>query len=667
MRPRHPRLLLAAQVLAVLALAPLFVLAPVLAGLLAATLLLLGDLPVVPDLLVALRPLALPLIVVAVGGAFDDGLSVGVRLLVGLLAGLALLPWEVGRWLRDRALDRRGESLWRETRLPLLLAGTLALALIAALAFWPAFRAALGGGVRSFDELGGPAIAVALTAMVTWGFAIVFRAIGFMRSVVRTLFGLALALLAVRGLMSIALLPEVSWLSVGGLAIVAGCSLVVLLLAELLAASRVPDPGPLLRRAQGVACALTDEALRERDRWRWLGHRRWLVHGWGMALTSTVLLVVALALGAIEVHGSSSRVAFGREQQGGGQPARPPGEMTDLELARTFAPVLQFPAGERWDPPRRVDAYVRAALRAGRLVPRPPPGTRMLGGLPASCPANRPVPCYKLDCPSVDDPCADSHHWPPRIAPYRGTAYVRVVRRDAPPPGAAGGFAEHRPDLFDAHLPPYRDQLSIVVQYWLFYPFDDWAAPILTGRLDQQHAGDWEAVTVGLSDRAPLFVAYSQHCGGRWERWGRIPVANAPLPRTHPLVAVAIGSHANYERSTDVRSPNWTTCSGLPRATLDLLSYVWNIRDRTGSARKARLGDLVPVDARTPPMTFPGTWGVSDRMTFVGFRSKLLQQGAGPLTPTRQPLWIDPLRTILCRTTWRWPMQRQPCSAPRPS
>jgi hypothetical protein len=33
-------------------------------------------------------------------------------------------------------------------------------------------------------------------------------------------------------------------------------------------------------------------------------------------------------------------------------------------------------------------------------------------------------------------------------------------------------------------------------------------APVLGGRIVQRHEGDWEAVTVGLSDAKPLFVAF---------------------------------------------------------------------------------------------------------------------------------------------------------------
>ena len=40
----------------------------------------------------------------------------------------------------------------------------------------------------------------------------------------------------------------------------------------------------------------------------------------------------------------------------------------------------------------------------------------------------------------------------------------------------------------------------------------------------------------------PEWAVYSQHQGGTRRRWSDVPVENG----THPIVNVALGSHANY-------------------------------------------------------------------------------------------------------------------------
>lgn len=75
-----------------------------------------------------------------------------------------------------------------------------------------------------------------------------------------------------------------------------------------------------------------------------------------------------------------------------------------------------------------------------------------------------------------------------------------------------------------------------VVQYWMFYPFND-------GPLNR-HEGDWEMISVFLDGgTSPMYVGYSQHLGGERAGWGLTYKQG-----THPKVYVALGSHANYLR-----------------------------------------------------------------------------------------------------------------------
>ena len=86
----------------------------------------------------------------------------------------------------------------------------------------------------------------------------------------------------------------------------------------------------------------------------------------------------------------------------------------------------------------------------------------------------------------------------------------------------------------------------------------------MTGKLSERHEGDWEAITIGLGKKRPLYAAYSAHCGGNWRDWDDVRVSDVPRePRLHPIVAVAEGSHANYFETQDRRSPDWAGCNAF--------------------------------------------------------------------------------------------------------
>lgn len=82
----------------------------------------------------------------------------------------------------------------------------------------------------------------------------------------------------------------------------------------------------------------------------------------------------------------------------------------------------------------------------------------------------------------------------------------------------------------------------LALQYWLFFPFNDW---------NNQHEGDWEMIqlhfAVGDVEAAlqtkPVEVGYAQHSGAERSAWD-----NDKLRRqgAHPIVYVATGSHASY-------------------------------------------------------------------------------------------------------------------------
>ena len=85
----------------------------------------------------------------------------------------------------------------------------------------------------------------------------------------------------------------------------------------------------------------------------------------------------------------------------------------------------------------------------------------------------------------------------------------------------------------------------VVLEYWLFYPFDLFqiAGTPPLDQFWQDHEGDWEAVAVVLDRGAPKPLSWRRAGIARGARrdWAR-----SQRRGTHPVVYVALGSHANY-------------------------------------------------------------------------------------------------------------------------
>ena len=104
---------------------------------------------------------------------------------------------------------------------------------------------------------------------------------------------------------------------------------------------------------------------------------------------------------------------------------------------------------------------------------------------------------------------------------------------------------QYRPTLY-ARIWEGGEGSSTIVQYWIFYYFNDWR---------NFHEGDWELVQLSfpgytaqeLLERGepPVFAAYSQHQAGQRTSWADMKT-NGMVEETHPIVYVAQGSHANY-------------------------------------------------------------------------------------------------------------------------
>jgi lysophospholipase L1-like esterase len=371
--------------------------------------------------------------------------------------------------------------------------------------------------------------------------------------------------------------------------------------------------------------------------------------GLGFSAAAVAAVVIAVSTGAGMIAAAEKGQALNPPEDDSvaattPDPARIAGG-GKLALAWKYAPVLAFTKAEHWTP-IAVGSYLEHATLSG------PPGTprhvRSAGELPSSCPEFGVSRCYTLsiECDDGDPKCAGyapEHPRNPEQLYADGAAYVRVLER--------GSVPGYEPRGSFAGGGPFGERLGTLIQYWFFYYYDEWKAPVFAGLLTQRHEGDWEAVTIGLDrERRPLFAADSAHCSGSWRPWSDIEASTLPPgPRIHPLVAVAEGSHANYPAAAQKRSPDWAHCAGAPAGVTTAISFASNIRDKTEYGWPWYPGRLIPVDARTPPMSFPGTWGADDRTTLRNFRSNPLgKPGLGPKTPTLQALWQEPVRTIFC-------------------
>ena len=178
----------------------------------------------------------------------------------------------------------------------------------------------------------------------------------------------------------------------------------------------------------------------------------------------------------------------------------------------------------------------------------------------------------------------------------------------------------------------FRTRTAIDLQYWIWYPFNDYSSTFPPGETWQVHEGDWESVSVILDlEGRPLDVALSKHCEGTRRPWSDVRRRG-----TRPIVYVALGSHANYfEPGTFRHSP---VC--WPRALRDVVRAL-RLVDRAGSGRALR-PTLLPVGALRPSwMSFAGAWGES---AYVHFPNNApIAYGSAPRGPAFHDAWRRPV------------------------
>jgi len=133
-----------------------------------------------------------------------------------------------------------------------------------------------------------------------------------------------------------------------------------------------------------------------------------------------------------------------------------------------------------------------------------------------------------------------------------------------------------------------------ILQYHFFYAFNDWR---LAANGMNHHEGDWEMVAVYLKNDAPYAVLFSQHGAGNIEKWENIRLAVDKQEKitTHPIVYVALGSHANYGRPEVIRSPSMYKPGRLQRVLFwadGLIHYVFLLLNPNQKARHIALREM---------------------------------------------------------------------------
>jgi hypothetical protein len=196
-----------------------------------------------------------------------------------------------------------------------------------------------------------------------------------------------------------------------------------------------------------------------------------------------------------------------------------------------------------------------------------------------------------------------------------------------------------------------REDGEIVLEYWYFY-YDDVYSYLYppSDFIWQAHEGDWETVDVILAaDRQPLEVGYSQHCLGQRRAWGD----TTRFGDTHPIVHVAIGSHANYftagTHPINVHCIPPPAIAVLGRLGLPLPVDYANegpLAGPPGSAIAMTIHHLDGGDASW--VQFPGFWG---ELQYLHAPPPIgtVPFGTSPVGPAYHPGWSDPLATL---ATW---------------
>jgi RsiW-degrading membrane proteinase PrsW (M82 family) len=267
--------------------------------------------------------------------------------------------------------------------------------------------------------------------------------------------------------------------------------------------------------------------------------------------------------------------------------ADPPLLETPQGLIETHTPVLYFHQDELFRP-QRVDVLLQTArLRQTRGTL---PDANVLSSVTATALEGYRDLSYYLDVWLGDNGSSDARNY----SALRDR-YVAGLSPDAGGP----------PIVAYAHVVADEVTGQITIQYWFFYFYNDWF---------NKHEGDWEMIQVML-DRSgqPQWAVYSQHQGGTRRRWQDTPVEGG----THPIVYVALGSHANYFSGNELY-PHGRVVGNSQVTVLDRTGLAGMVTPEVVMLPDRRSGvQNGPLPAELTWMDFGGRWG--EKTAIAGF------------------------------------------------
>jgi len=181
--------------------------------------------------------------------------------------------------------------------------------------------------------------------------------------------------------------------------------------------------------------------------------------------------------------------------------------------------------------------------------------------------------------------------------------------------------------IYGRLVEPEKDPEYIVLQYWLFYPFNDW---------HNDHEGDWEMIQIRYSKnkRKPDQMTTSHHHSGSKLKWDKV----SKVDETHPKVFVAKGSHGNWPTSgTHSVGRIWSVVGIFRDKTSEdgLALYPGSLLRIPGKKKKTyALADISNVP-RSDWAYWSGKWG-DVKTTVWGSQ--------GPTSPGLADRWSDPVK-----------------------
>jgi len=378
----------------------------------------------------------------------------------------------------------------------------------------------------------------------------------------------------------------------------------------------------------------------------------------GLALLS----IACALLSSLLLLGSAIRVPLERRlietsqvaERGasvGGLPfadATSPTEAERLGLYERYFPVLRLHEGERW-----IAYNASTALETFEVLPR------------EDCAGRAQEPCGEVAFEKNLE----------RLPEDAGLPEARVFPGGAVYPNLIS--VRSAVLALDEKVPGVARDTEWLLQYWLFYPNNAWEAKSAVGSLVQTHGGDWEWIGIGL-DRAaaPLFVAYSAHCAGTWRPWSQtaavavtdparvIVGGDAKNPPTHPLVIVALGSHANYA-TPGTREPDWGSCrfKGHPvtAQAMRWLTFIIAAREETPDLGSFQVPKVLKESDTERDAGRPLWWGEGGQTKFGPI--EIAEDDHGPASPIYQrEAWANPIDTIF-DSNWECDAGKEACES----